>query len=74
MRVWTIFGRPGWQTGDMETVISLVAPVVVLTVGILVTYRRPSARADFGTLQVTRRKRAWNEGALAEQAAERLRG
>ena len=58
----------------METVISLVAPALVLTVGILVTYRRPSARTGFGTLQVTRRKRAWNDGALAERAADRLRG
>jgi hypothetical protein len=58
----------------METLIAFVAPLVVLIVGVVVTYRRPPARGAFGTLQVTRRKRTWNEGALAEQAAERLRG
>jgi hypothetical protein len=58
----------------MDTLIAFVAAPIVLIVGVLAAYRRPSARREFGTLQVTRRKRAWNEGALAEQAAERLRG
>jgi hypothetical protein len=58
----------------MDTVIAFVAAPIVLIVGIVATYRRPAARADLGTLQVTRRKRAWNDGALAETAAQRLRG
>jgi hypothetical protein len=58
----------------MDTLIALIAAPIVLIVGIAATYRRPSRRPAFGTLQVTRRKRSWNEGALAERAAERLRG
>jgi hypothetical protein len=58
----------------MDTLIAFVAAPLVLIVGIVATYRRPTSRREFGTLQVTRRKRAWNDGALAEQAAERLRG
>jgi hypothetical protein len=58
----------------MDTLIAFVAAPLVLILGVLVTYRRSSTRSTFGTLQVTRRKRAWNEGALAERAAERLRG
>ena len=58
----------------MDTLIAFVAAPVVLIAGVLAAYRRSSARLEFGTLVVTRRKRAWNEGALAERAAERLRG
>ena len=58
----------------MDTLIAFVAAPLVLILGIIALYRRPNSRREFGTLQVTRRKRAWNEGALAEQAAERLRG
>ncbi len=58
----------------MDTLIVFVAAPLAVIAGIIAAYRRPNARQAFGTLQVTRRKRAWNEGALAEQAAERLRG
>jgi hypothetical protein len=58
----------------MDTLIVLAAAPLLLIAGIVATYRRPTSRHEFGTLLVTRRKRAWNEGALAEQAAERLRG
>jgi|HubBroStandDraft_3_1064219.scaffolds.fasta_scaffold2258636_1 hypothetical protein len=56
----------------MESLIALVAAPIVLIVGVLATYRRPRVRPAFGTLLITRRKRTWNEPALA-QAAERLR-
>ena len=58
----------------MESLIAFVAAPLVLIVGAFAAYRRSSSRRAFGTLQVTRRKRAWNDGALAERAAERLRG
>ena len=58
----------------MDTLIAFIVAPLVLIVGVVATYRRSSPRREFGTLVVTRRKRAWNEGALAEQAAERLRG
>jgi hypothetical protein len=58
----------------MDTFIALAATPLIVLAGIIVSYRRPRSGREFGTLQVTRRKRAWNEGALAERAAERLRG
>lgn len=57
----------------MDTLIVLSAAPLLLIAGIVATYRRPTSRHEFGTLLVTRRKRTWNEGALAERAAERLR-
>jgi hypothetical protein len=58
----------------MDSLITFIAAPIVLVVGILAACRRPAARDGFGSLRVTRRKRVWNDGALAERAAERLRG
>jgi hypothetical protein len=58
----------------MDTLIFVAAAPLLLIAGIVATYRRPTSGQEFGTLLVTRRKRAWNEGALAERAADRLRG
>ena len=58
----------------MDALIAVIAAPIVLIVGIAATLRRPTRRLELGTLQVTRRKRTWSEGALAERAADRLRG
>jgi hypothetical protein len=58
----------------MDSLITFIVAPIVLIVGISAAFRRPAARDGLGTLRVTRRKRVWNDGALAERAADRLRG